>query len=100
MSPVSSAVAEKSRKYQSLVLQKVSSAGQNRIAEQLDTSEATVSRVINADLERVIQLLAVLDLKVVPAEMMCFPPRKIAILMELARDHLNQLESPEQLTFD
>lgn len=39
-------------------------------------------------------------LKLVPIEMQCFSPRKVAILMELARDHLNQLETVEQLQWD
>lgn len=100
MNPVSSSVAERSRKSHTLALQRLASAGQNTVAEQLQTSEATVSRFVSAELERACQVLAALGLKVVPLEMKCYEPRKIAILMELARDHLNQLDTVEQLSFD
>jgi hypothetical protein len=100
VSPVSAANAERSRKFHSLALQRISSIGQNRLAEELRTSEATVSRFVSAELERACVVLATLGLKVVPVEMQCFPPRKVAILMELARDHLNTLENVEQLSFE
>jgi hypothetical protein len=100
MTPVSATVAERSRKFHSLVLQRVSSVGQIHIAEQLGVSEATVSRAINEQLERACQVLASVGLKVVPVEMKCYEPRKIAILLELARDHLAQLDNVEQLSFD
>lgn len=93
-------VVERSRKAHSLVLQRLLSIGQAEIAKRIDTSESTVSRHVNEHLERACQVLAAAGLKVVPADMQCFPPRKVAILMELARDHLNQLETPEQLQWD
>lgn len=100
MNPLSAADAERARKFHALVLQKVASLGQRQMAEQLATSESTVSRFVSSDLERACVVLAVLGLKVVPGEMQCYPPAKIAILLSLARDHLNQLEKPEQLSFD
>lgn len=100
MSTVSSAIAERSRKGHSLALQRLASVGQAEVARQLDTSESTVSRHVSEHLERACAILAAVGLKVVPIEMQCFPPRKVAILMELARDHLNQLETPEQLQWD
>ena len=100
MKPLLAADAERARKNLTLVLQSSASLGQKGIAEKLGTSEATISRLISGDLERVCQVLAVLGLKVVPIEMQCYPPEKIRILLSLARDHLNQLETPEQLSFD
>ena len=100
MSTVSQSLIERSRKAHSLVLQRLSSIGQAEVARQLETSESTVSRHVSEHLERACQILSAAGLKVVPADMQCFPPRKVAILMELARDHLNQLESPEQLQWD
>jgi hypothetical protein len=97
---VSSAIAERSRKAHSLALQRLASVGQAEVAKALDTSESTISRSVNAELERICSILAVIGLKVVPNDMQCFPPRKVAILMELARDHLNALETPEQLQWD
>lgn len=100
MTSVSSVVAERSRKAHSLALQRLASVGQAEVARQLDTSESTISRAVNNELERLCTILAVLDLKVVPAAMQCFPPRKVEILLELARDHLAQLEKVEQLQWD
>jgi len=92
--------AERARKAVSLILQRLASVGQVQVAHALGTSESTVSRTVNGDMERLCQILIILGLKVVPVEMQCFPPRKVAILMELARDHLNQLERVEQLTWE
>jgi len=100
MAPLSSAAAERSRKFHSLILQKVSQIGQNNIARDLSISESTISRFVSSDIEKLCAVLSVLGLKVVPVEMKCYEPRKIAILMELACDHLNQLETVEQLSFD
>lgn len=100
MSTVSSAIAERSRKAHSLALQRLASVGQAEVARQLDTSESTISRHVSDHLERACAILVSVGLKVVPAEMQCFPPRKVAILMELARDHLNQLEHVDQLSWE
>jgi hypothetical protein len=100
VSTVSLALTERSRKAHSLALQRLASVGQAEVARALDTSESTISRAVNGELERMCAILTAVGLKVVPAEMQCFPPRKVAILMELARDHLNQLETPEQLQWD
>lgn len=91
--PVSANVGERSRKAHSLILQRIASVGQVRVAEDLGTSESTVSRFVNSDLERTCQILAALGLKVVPIELKCYEPRKITLLLELARDHLNHLET-------
>ena len=100
MTAVSCAITERSRKAHSLALQRLASVGQAEVARILDTSESTISRAVNNELERACAILAAAGLKVVPADMQCFPPRKVAILMELARDHLNQLENVEQLSWD
>jgi hypothetical protein len=97
---VSSAIAERSRKAHSLALQRLASVGQAEVARALETSESTISRAVNSELERICSILAVVGLKIVPTDMQCFPPRKVEILMELARDHLNQLEKVEQLQWD
>jgi hypothetical protein len=102
VSTVSSEVTEKTRKYQSLALQAVARVGQINVASSLAVDDSTVSRFMSDDkgMARALQILAAAGLKVVPADMQCFPPRKVAILMELARDHLNQLETVEQLQWD
>jgi Bacteriophage CII protein len=102
VSTVSAEVTEKARRYQSTALQAVAKIGQIDIAAQIGMDDSTVSRFMSDEkgMSRALQILAAAGLKVVPAEMQCFPPRKVAILMELARDHLNALETPEQLQWD
>jgi hypothetical protein len=97
---VSAASNERARKFASLVLQRLTAVGQNKVADEIGVSAATVSRWTSEDLERACLILATVGLKVVPLDMQCFPPRKVAILMELARDHLNQMENVEQLTWE
>lgn len=96
----------RARKTHAFVLQRISRAGQNHIAEELGVSASTVSRLIGetskpvSDLELACKVLVAAGLKVVPASMQCFPPAKVAIFMELARDHLNYLQRPEQLAIE
>lgn len=100
MTSLSAASTERARKFAALALQRISTIGQNKVADEIGVSAPTVSRWVSDDLERACLILAALGLKVVPGDMQCFPPRKVAILMELARDHLNQLENVEQLSWD
>ena len=100
MNTVSAASTERARKFVSLAMQRISAVGQNKIADEIGVSAPTVSRWVSDDLERACQILVAAGLKVVPAEMQCFPPRKVAIFMELARDHLNALETVEQLSWE
>lgn len=100
MNPVSSAVVERARKFTALSLQRVASIGQNQIAKELQVSEATVSRFVSADLERACHVLAILGLKVVPAEMKCYPKDQIDAIFTLARASMNRVDDVEQLSFD
>lgn len=92
--------AERARKSHSLALQRISAVGQNNIATEIGVSPPTVSRFVSEDLERACQVLSAAGLKVVPIEMQCFPPRKVEMLLELARDHLQQLQSVDQLSWE
>lgn len=94
--------AERARKAHSLALQRIARIGQNTIAEQIGVSPATVSRFVSEpeDLERACKIIVAAGLKIVPASMQCFPPEKVQILLDLARDHLNQLRHSDQLVFE
>jgi len=97
---VSSAVGERSRKFYSLVLQRLASVGQVSVSEQIGVSESTVSRFVAADIERACQVLAAVGLKVVPAEMQCYPRGEIEAIFTLAKASLGKLETVDQLQFD
>lgn len=91
---------EKANKFQSLVLKHVLSTGQNTIAEQMATSETTISRFVSSDLERACQLLAVLNLKVVPSSMKCYPTDQIDAIFTLAKASIQKMDSAEKLIFE
>ena len=100
MPQVSAAIAELARKNERTVLQAFSRVSQARIAEQLGVDDSKISRFKDGGLEQAAALLAACGLKVVPIEMQCFPQDKIHALLTLARDHLMQMEHPEQLSWD
>lgn len=86
----------------SLAMQRAARVGQNDLGAAIGVDGSTVSRFMSdeKDMTRALAIIAALGLKVVPAEMQCFPPRKVQLLLELARDHLTQLENVEQLMWD
>lgn len=100
MSTLSAAVADRSRKNLAAILQRLASIGQAKAAEALGTSESTVSRMKDKELEQLAKLLAVLGLKVVPVEMRCFDPDAIGAILALAKARLASIERPEQLAWD
>lgn len=73
---------------------------QARIAEQMGASDSTVSRLKDGALEQFCLLLAACGLKAIPTSMKCFSQEKVHALLTLARDHLVQMEHPEQLDAD
>ena len=91
---------EKSRRYHSLVLQRVTNIGQGYVAEQIGLSVPTVSRFFADDLERACQVLAALGLKVVPGDMKCYPAEEIEAIFTLARTSMNKMGSVEKLSFE
>lgn len=96
----SSATADAiARKSLALAMKRLALTGQNVVAEQLGVSASTVSRYVSDSdgLERAIRILAAVGVKAVPATAQCFSPRKVAILLDLARDHLDQMQSVDQI---
>lgn len=100
MAQLSPAIAENARKNERTILQAFARVSQSRIAEQLGVNDSTVSRFKDGGLEQAAALLAACGLKVVPLEMQCFPREKVNALLTLARDHLVQMEHPEQLSWE
>lgn len=73
------------REFLSTVLQRLASVGQRTVAEGLGVSESTVSRMKEGELERLCRMLALLGLRLVPAEAKCHPPEYIQALKALAK---------------
>lgn len=91
---------ERSRKILALIFQRLSSAGQARVAEAVGVSESTISKMKAGDLELVSRILSYCGLKVVPVEMRCFNPEKIGAILTLAKDNLANISGPEALTWE
>lgn len=98
--PSSAAVADRARKIEAIVLQRLASVGQARIAEQLGVNESTVSRWKDGDIARWARFLALLDLKATPQEYRCYDEHTLSAMLTLARQRMAQLESVEHLQFD
>lgn len=101
MPAASIAPPERARKIVSTVLQATQrDATQAALAVAVGKSESTISRLLCDHLDTFALVLAHAGLKVVPNEMQCFPQEKVHALLTLARDHLVQMEHPEQLSWD
>jgi phosphoglycerate-specific signal transduction histidine kinase len=101
MPTASVAPPERARKIVSTVLHATQrDATQAAIAAAVGKSESTISRLLSDHLDTFAAVLAHAGLKVVPNEMQCFPQDKVHALLTLARDHLMQMEHPEQLTWE
>jgi hypothetical protein len=85
-----------------LVMQRAARVGQNDVGVVIGIDGSTVSRFMSEekDMARALAILAALGLKVVPTEMKCFPPKKMQMILDLARDHLNHIQDVEQLTWE
>lgn len=79
------AVSALSRKCQSEILRALASTGQKAAGEAIGKSETWVSRFASEQLKTCADLLAVIGLKVVPAENKCYAPEYIEHLHYFAK---------------
>lgn len=100
MSAVSLPASERARKNLQAVLQGLASVGQAHVAAALETSESTVSRMKDGELEKIARLLAVLGLKVVPVTVKCYDPAFIESIFHLAKQRMAQVETADELSWD
>lgn len=100
MAEMSPGLTEASRKNETTILRALAEHSQARIAEQLGVNDSTISRFKDGGLAQAAALLAACGLKVVPTDMQCFSRDKVNALLTLARDHLVQMEHPEQLSWE
>ena len=94
---LSPAAAERARKNESMVLQRLASVGQAAVADAAGVSESTVSRFKDGELERICAVLSVLGLKVVPIEMKCYPSDQIDAIFTLAKARMKNLDHADKL---
>jgi hypothetical protein len=100
VSAVSGESDTKSRKYLSLTLQQLASVGGRAAAAAIGVHESTVSRMKDGELERYCRLVEALGLKIVSQEMKCYRPADIDPYIQLAKRHMEQVNSAEQLVWE
>lgn len=93
-------VSVRGDKYASLVISKLNDVGRESAAQFLSVDKSTVTRFANEHLNKMCDLLAHLDLKVVPQDMQCYKREDVAVMMHLAKERMAQLESPDQLVWE
>ncbi|MBL8511888.1 MAG: transcriptional regulator [Betaproteobacteria bacterium] len=97
MSTSSTALSERARKNERLVLQRLADVGQAAVAAQLDASESTISRLKDGPIANVCNLLAAVGLKVVPVEFRCTHPERVQAIMTLYKAMLDASKNPVEL---
>lgn len=96
--PLNQEQAVRARKNYSVLMQRLASIGNGPVALAMGCDEATISRMKPEKFEQFAQILAVLDLKIVPNDMRCFNQRDIEAIFHQAKrwmehvQHVNQLE--------
>lgn len=93
-------MSKKWERYESLILRQMTSFGQRPIAGVLGVDESTVSRLKQGSITTLCQVLEIIGLKVVPADMQCYRPEDINPYIQLAKQHMSTLHSAEQLRWE
>lgn len=96
-SPLSQEQTVRARKNYIVLMQRLASIGNGPVALAVGCDEATISRMKPEKFEQFCQILAVLDLKVVPKEMQCFDKRDIATLLHQAKRYMDLIQDTDQL---
>jgi len=89
-------VSERARRNLSAILRALATVGQVRAAERMGVSESTLSRMKDADLQRIADLLAACGLKVVGEDLKLYQPERIAAILELARLGIDRAAEPSE----
>jgi hypothetical protein len=90
----------RARKNYAVLMQRLASIGNAPVALAVGCDEATISRMKPEKFEQLCQILAVLDLKIVPKEMRCFNERDIETILHQAKRYMEHIQGVDQLEFD
>lgn len=91
---------ERARKSFVILMHRLASVGNAPVALAVGCDEATISRMKSEKFEQLAQILAVLDLKIVPTGMRCFDPKDIDTLLHQAKRWMEHVGSSDQLEFE
>ena len=88
MEKLSNKADERSRKIESIILQRLAEKTQTTIALELEMSESKISRLKNDDLPVIAKLITCLGLKVVPDDSLEVSQAELKSIKTLARKYL------------
>lgn len=101
MDQLSSTAETRSRKSFTVILRAIATIGQRGVSENIGKSETWVSRFISdGALKTCCDLLAVLGLKIVPADRQCYAPEYIEHLHYFAKRGMEQAKPELVQDFD
>lgn len=100
MYPLSKEQLEQSRSIQVQILQSAAKYKRGQLAQGIGVDTTTVGRWLDSShkdskLMQFAAILAMCDLKVVPADMKCYDIQKIDILFRLAKNSFDRLDAAE-----
>lgn len=87
----------RARKNYSQLMQRLGSVGNAAVAHAVGCDESTISRMKPEKFQEFSQILAVLDLKIVPTEMRCFNERDIEMFIHGSKRWMEHIQGPDQL---
>ena len=99
-SPLNQEQTARARRNYVVLMQALASVGNAPVALAVGVDEATISRMKPEKFEQFCQILAVLDLKVVPKAMQCFDKRDIETLLHQAKRNMDLIQIVAQLQED
>jgi predicted XRE-type DNA-binding protein len=97
MNELSNSMAERSRKIERVILHAIADKGQAAIADGIGTSESTVSRLKDGQIETLSKVLAACGLKVVPSEYKCIDPQKAQAMVTLYEAAMSKIPNTVEL---
>ncbi|GAB3479428.1 CII family transcriptional regulator [Azotobacter salinestris] len=92
--------AARARKNFIILMQRLASVGNAPVALAVGCDEATISRMKPEKFQQFAEILAVLDLKVVPSEMRCFNERDIEMFIHGSKRWMEHIQGVDQLEAD
>ena len=90
----------RARKNYQVLLQQLAAVGNAPVALAVGCDEATISRMKPEKFQQFSEILAVLDLKIVPTNMRCFNERDIGAIFHQAKRWMEHVQHVDQLEED
>ncbi|MBD8493852.1 transcriptional regulator [Pseudomonas syringae] len=99
-SPLNQEQTVRARKNMAVLMQRLASIGNGPVALAVGCDEATISRMKPEKFQQFSEILAVLDLKIVPTDMRCFNQRDIEAIFHQAKRWMEHVQHVDQLEGD